>query len=223
MTQTRTRTRTRTKAARDEATVRALLDRHGRTYAGQAGITLRDTPSPLYRLLVLSLLLSAPIQADVAVAASRALSDAGLRDARRTAAATWQERVDALGVGGYRRYDERTATQLGTGAELLLRKYRGDLRPLRTDPERSGLLQEVPGIGPTGAAIFLREAQEVWPEVRPYFDPKAQQGAERLGLPRTPGRLAELVPERDHARLAAALVRAALDRKVVEDVREAVR
>lgn len=221
MTQTQTRAKP-ARQAKDSATVRTLLDRHGQTYAEQAGITLRNTPSPLYRLLVLSLLLSARIQADIAVAACRALSDAGMRDARRMAEATWQQRVDALGVGGYRRYDERTATQLGDGAELLLRKYRGDLRRMREDPHTGERLREVPGIGPTGVDIFLREAQQVWPEFSPYFDQKTQQGAERLGLPRSPGKLAGLVGERDRARLAAGLVRAALDKKVVEDVREAV-
>ncbi|HEV7627716.1 MAG TPA: endonuclease [Streptomyces sp.] len=216
MTQTPTRS---TKTSEERAKVRALLDRHGQTYAAQAGITLRDTPSPLYRLLVLCLLLSARIQADIAVAASRALSDAGMRDARRTAEATWQQRVDALGVGGYRRYDERTATQLGDGADLLLREYRGDLRRMREDPQTAQRLREVPGIGPTGVDIFLREVQEVWPEFGPYFGQKALQGAERLGLPTAPGKLSALVPGRDRARLAAALVRAALDKKVAEDVR----
>ncbi|OEV26697.1 hypothetical protein AN219_24555 [Streptomyces nanshensis] len=219
-----TQTRPEAKPARrygDRATVRALLETHGQTYAEQAGITLRDTPSPLYRLLVLSLLLSARIRADIAVAASRALSDAGMKDARRMADATWQQRVDALGAGGYRRYDERTSTQLGHGAELLLKEFRGDLRRMRKDPRTADRLREVPGIGPTGIDIFLREAQEVWPEYGPYFDAKAQQGAERLGLPTSPGKLAGLVAERDRARFAAALVRAALDKKVVEDVREA--
>ncbi|MFC4494824.1 hypothetical protein ACFPA8_11835 [Streptomyces ovatisporus] len=220
MTQTKTRPRT-SRQTGERATVRALLERHGQTYAQQAGITLRDTPSPLYRLLVLSHLLSARIRADIAVASSRALSDAGMKDARRMADATWQQRVDALGVGGYRRYDERTATQLGEGAELLLREYRGDLRRLRDDPHPDERLREVPGIGPTGVDIFLREVQEVWPEFRPYFGRKALQGAERLGLPGSPERLSSLVAERDCARLAAGLVRAALDKKVVDDVREA--
>lgn len=34
--------------------------------------------------------------------------------------ATWQNRVDALGRGHYRRYDERTSTMLADAAEHLL-------------------------------------------------------------------------------------------------------
>jgi endonuclease III len=204
-----------------EAVVRTLLDQQGRTYASEAGITLRDTPGPLYQLLVLSHLLSARIKADIAVAAARALFKAGMRDARRMAEATWQQRVDALGEGGYRRYDERTATQLGDAAELLQREYQGDLRRLREAGDPKKLLRDFPGIGPSGVDIFLREVQGVWPEVAPYLDAKTLQGAERLGLPTTPKDLAGLVDESDVPRLAAGLVRVALDKESAEEVRAA--
>ncbi|MFF5367286.1 endonuclease [Streptomyces sp. NPDC013187] len=202
--------------------VRELVGAHGRTYAEEAGIGLRDTPQPLYRLLVLSHLLSARIRGSIALAAARALHEAGLRDPRRMARASWQERVDALGRGGYRRYDERTATQLGDAAELLTERWGGDLRRLRREadgkvPELRRLLQEFPGIGPAGADIFLREAQGVWPEAAPYLDAKALQGAERLNLPGDPERLTELAGDTDPAVLAAALVRAAVDKEVAQD------
>ncbi|GAA4930006.1 endonuclease [Streptomyces coeruleoprunus] len=205
-------------------TVRELLADHGRTYADEAGIRLKDTPQPLYQLLVLAHLLSARIRAGTAVAAARALFDAGMRDARHMKDASWQERVDALGEGGYRRYDERTSTQLGKAAELVLDEWGGDLRRLHAeagdDPDRlRELLEEVPGIGPAGADIFLREAQAVWPRLSPYLDDRALKGAERLGLPKDPDRLAGLVNRKELPSLAAALVRAALDRHVVEDVR----
>ncbi|MBP0456420.1 endonuclease [Streptomyces montanisoli] len=197
-------------------TVGKLLDAYGTTYSDEAGITLRDTPQPLYRLLVLSLLLSARISSGIAVSAARALADAGLRSPRAMADATWQQRVDALGEGGYRRYDERTATQLGDGAELLLERYHGDLRRLRDETsgdraELRRLLQQMPGIGPVGADIFLREVQDVWPEAAPYLDEKARQGAGKVGLPKDTKKLAALAGD-DPARFAAALVRVALDR-----------
>ncbi|WP_069814028.1 endonuclease [Streptomyces sp. TP-A0874] len=204
---------------KNESVVRALLDDHGRTYAQEAGIRLRDTPAPLYQLLVLSLLLSARIKAEIAVATARALFDAGMHTPQGMADATWQQRVDALGVGGYRRYDERTATQLGQGAELLLRDYRGDLRRLRDGARTAERLQEFPGIGPTGADIFLREVQGIWPEFRPRIDGKALQGAERLGLPKSSRSLAGLVSDEELPQLAAGLVRAALHKEIVAEVR----
>ncbi|MFG2157107.1 HhH-GDP family DNA glycosylase [Streptomyces olivaceus] len=202
--------------------VRELVAAHGQTYADEAGIRLKDTPQPLYRLLVLAHLLSARISGSIAVAAARALGEAGLRDPRRMADADWQERVDALGRGGYRRYDERTATQLGEEAELLSDRWGGDLRRLREEadgevPEVRRLLQEFNGVGPTGADIFLREAQLVWPEAAPFVDRKALQGAERLSLPKDPDRLLGLAGKTEPAVLAAALVRAAVDKEVRED------
>ncbi|UKY48740.1 endonuclease [Streptomyces inhibens] len=210
------------------AIARTLLDRHGETYAAQSGIRVGNTPQPLYQLLVLSCLLSARIRASVAVASARALFDAGMRTPRRMADATWQQRVDALGAGGYRRYDERTSTQLGDGAALLLDTYGGDLRRMREAADGDlgalrGALQEVPGLGPAGSAIFLREVQGVWTEFAPFLDAKAVQGAERLGLPGESGKLARLVGTDEMAAFASGLVRAALDRTVVDDVLEASR
>ncbi|MFJ7904754.1 endonuclease [Streptomyces sp. NPDC096198] len=205
--------------------VAELVRDHGRTYAEEAGIPLKDAPQPLYRLLLMALLLSARIRTSIALETVRALTDAGLRDPRRMADASWQERVDALGRGGYRRYDERTATQLGDGAQLLTDRWGGDLRRMRKEADGDvralrSLLQEVPGVGPTGADIFLREVQRVWPEVAPYLDAKALSGAERLGLPRDPGRLVRLAGDTEPAVLSAALVRAALDRKMAREIVE---
>jgi hypothetical protein len=206
---------------------RALLDRHGTSYAERAGITLKDTPSPLYRLLVLSLLLSARISADIAVAAAKELSRAGYRTPKAMAAATWQNRVDALGRGHYRRYDERTATMLGDGAERLTDEYGGDLRRLhesadsRTDVEER--LQRFPGIGPAGAAIFCREVQSTWTDLWPYVDAKAQEGAKAVGLPSSAQRLSRLVPRSALPRLLAGCIDVATSRQAADEVRAAAR
>ena len=203
-----------------------MLDRYGHTYAREAGIRLADRPAPLYQLLVLATLLSARISADIAVAAARELFRAGYRTPRAMQEASWQDRVDALGRGHYRRYDERTASMLGDGAALLRAKWRGDLRKLRAaaggDARRAAsLLTEFPGMGPAGADIFLREAQGVWPDLAPYFDRRAADGAALLGLPRQPDALAAMVPQSDLNRLAAALVRVSRSRDAAGQLAEA--
>jgi hypothetical protein len=192
-----------------------LLKEHGRTFADEAGVHLRDTPGPLYQLVVVSMLSSVRIRAGIAVAAARELFAAGWRTPAAMAEATWQQRVDALGRAHYVRYDESTSTALGDGAKLILDRWHGDLRKLRAeaghDPRRvRELLQELPRIGPVGADIFCREAQGVWPELRPSFDRRALDAARRLNLGNKPDELAALVPDEDLPRLAAALVRSTL-------------
>ncbi len=75
--------------------VGALLERHGTTFAEEAGIRLGTDPkpSPLYRLLCLATLISAPIRTEAAVEATRGLSTARWRTARAmansTSSSTW--------------------------------------------------------------------------------------------------------------------------------------
>jgi hypothetical protein len=155
--------------------VRRLLDRAGETYAAQGGVRLVDQPAALYPLLVLAQLLSTRISADVAVAAARELWSVRLTSPRRMRDAQHRHVVAALGRARYKRYDEITAARLVGSAGLVVDWYGGDLRRLAQEAEHdmgaaSRLLQEFPGIGPVGSRIFLREAQRVWPWLRPYAD-----------------------------------------------------
>jgi endonuclease III len=209
---------------RPELIVKELLDRYGRTYADEAGVRLADRPGPLYQLLVLVTLLSARISADIALAAARELFAAGYRSPSAMAEASWQDRVDVLGRGHYRRYDERTATMLGDAAGQLIRDWHGDLRRLRDSAggqagKIAGLLTGFPGIGPAGASIFLREVQETWPSVAPYVDNRVIEGARRAGLPADRDDLAGVLAASRHpARLSAALVRVSLNRRAADEI-----
>ena len=196
-------------------TTRELLDQHGQTYAHQAGITLRDTPAPLFQLLVLTQLSSTRISADIAADAARELFTQGWRTPERLRASTWQQRVDALGRAGYRRYDESTADRLDELATRVQVELKGDLRRLRPSGPLStrdlqGQLQGFPRIGPVGAGVFCREVQAVWPGLRPFFDQRARRAAKKLGWSDDPRRLADRVAPEDVATLAAALVRYSL-------------
>ncbi len=210
-------------------TVRELLARHGRLYAEDAGIRLADRPGPLYQLLVLATLLSAPIPADTGIAAARELFAAGYRNPKAMSEAGWQDRVDALARGHYRRYGERTATMLADSAEVLSGKWHSDLRKLRdeADGDARGIaarLTEFPGTGPAGASIFLREVQEVWPTVAPYVDAKVTSGAHRVRLPGDRETLTRLLADSGQpARLAAALVRVSLSQRAASEITASVR
>jgi hypothetical protein len=198
------------------AITRALLERYPRTYPEELGIPRVDTPSGLFRVLVMALLMSARIRASIAADAARALSEHHWTTAARMTNASWEDRARTLNRAGYARYDERTSTVLGDTATLLLDRYRGDLRRLRDDAQRDPaqerrLLAEYKGIGDVGVDIFFRELQRAWPELYPFADQRILDTAHDLGLARDARRLTRLAPGHDFVRLCDALVRVRLD------------
>ncbi|MCV7195098.1 endonuclease [Mycobacterium angelicum] len=202
-----------------ERQVRRLLDIAGTTYAVEAGIRLKDTPMPLFQLLALCMLASKPIDAAIATRAARELFQAGLSTPKAVLESDRRTMIDAFGRAHYVRYDESSATRLTDIAASVRDEFGADLREVARrsdrDPKQAvRILKQFKGIGDTGADIFLREVQDVWPWVRPHFDGRATAAAKQLGLPTDPAKLSALAP-RTNARLAAALVRASLD----DDVR----
>ena len=202
--------------------VRRLLKVAGTTYAAEAGVAISDKPMPLFQLLVLCMLASKPIDAAIAMRAGHELFSDGLRTPKAVLDSDRRTVIDAFGRAHYVRYDESSATRLTEIAERVLDEYSGDLREIarRSADDIDAakrMLKKFKGIGDTGADIYLREVQDVWPWVRPYFDKRAVRAAKTLGLPTDPTELGALAP-RTNARLAAALVRASLD----DDVRHQV-
>lgn len=203
-----------------------LLERYGRTFASELGAPLqRNTPSPLFRLLCLALLTSAPVQADIAMKAAQALGKAGWTTPEKLRDSSWQARVNTLNKAGYARVDEKTATQIAELNDTLLSEYGGDLRKLRSHAdgqvnEAVKALKAFQGIGDVGASIFLREAQAVWPEFYPYADRATRKAAGKLDLPDSANGLAGLVDQRRFPQLVAALVRVQLA-KDFEAIRQA--
>jgi endonuclease III len=202
--------------------VQRLLKVAGTTYAAEAGVRISDKPMPLFQLLVLCMLASKPIDAAIAMRAGHELFSDGLRTPKAVLDADRRIMIKAFGRAHYVRYDESSATRLTEIAQRLLDEYSGDLREIarRSDEDintAKRMLKQFKGIGDTGADIYLREVQDVWTWVRPYFDKRAARAAKSLGLPTDPAKLGALAP-RANARLAAALVRASLD----DDVRQRV-
>ena len=202
--------------------VQRLLKLAGTTYAAEAGVRISDKPMPLFQLLVLCMLASKPIDAAIAMRAGHELFSDGLRTPKAVLDSDRRTMIDAFGRAHYVRYDESSATRLTEIAQLVVDEYSGDLREIarRSDDDIAAakrMLKKFKGIGDTGADIYLREVQDVWPWVRPYFDKRAARAAKALGLPSDPTTLGALAA-RANARLAAALVRFGLDDKVRQQV-----
>lgn len=81
---------------------------------------------------------------------------------RKLGACSHARLVRMLGEGGYRRYDESTATRLAQVCRTLIDDYDGRITGIadaasgRAGFERS--LLAFPGVGPVTLAIFMREA-----------------------------------------------------------------
>lgn len=195
------------------ADLAARIARESSTFAAAAGITVRDAPAPLFRLLILACLLAAPVQHTTAVRAARALRPL-TRSAAVLAATTPEEVSRQLTLAGYWRFHHTKAALLIRAASDVVERLDGDLRTLyraaSSAEELHRELRRIPGVGTHAAHIVLREAQAAWPDLQPYLDERVLDGATRLGLPADPEQLAALVtPDRLPA-LAAGCVRATL-------------
>ena len=161
---------------------------------------------------MLAELLSARIGAGIAVATAGELRTAGWTTPQKMRDASRPRVVAALGRGGYRRYDERTATQLRELAALVLDRYGGDLRRLAEQADGDAgraarLLREVKGIGPTGADVFLREVQGCGPGCGRTWTSGRGRAPGGSACPTTTGGSVRWWPPTTWTRFAAGLVR----------------
>ena len=204
----------------------ALIEHQGELYSEAMGANVaRDTPQELFHWLIGAIMLSARIDATLAVDSAKRLREAGLHKIEAIMEAEDRTLYDVLTEGGYTRYREVTTGYLKETAAWAKEACGGDLRRLRDEAGNAdallAALQGAKGLGPAGAAIFAREAQLVWDVLHPRADGPALDAADDLGLPRDAGALADLAGSRERfVRLMAALTRAALDGPV-EAVREA--
>ena len=201
-----------------DETIERLIEAKGTLYAEEAGGDVaRDTPQELFHWLLTALMLSARIDASVAIASSKALRGRGQHKIDAiVGGVTWDDLVETLTAGGYTRYREKTATYITEAAELVRERYGDDLRRLRDEAGDGDAileaLQEVKGIGPQGAGIFAREAQLVWDALHPTLGDPAAESARALGLPHTARGLSQAVGDRErYVRLVAALTRASIE------------
>jgi hypothetical protein len=118
---------------------RAVLERYPQTFGEELGLRSFDTPAELFGLLVMASLMSAPIRVAIALEATRSVRGHRWTTAERMVAASFEERAKVLNEAGYARYDERTSRMLGGTSEVLVERYRGDLRQLRAEAGGDGL------------------------------------------------------------------------------------
>jgi hypothetical protein len=196
----------------------------GRGFAEELGFRVTNNPANLFQLLYLSILLRPRGDYRRAVSTAQALRDRGWDSVARMAQSPQEDRFRVIRDTSHRRDSRELAMTLGDLAQTIARRYRGDLRRLRTEARQDAarerrLLTELPGVDDEVVDLFFREVQAVWHEAAPFADRRALVAARRLGLGRSVDELSSLTGVRESERLAwlvGALARVDLDNRYDE-------
>ena len=206
----------------DKSKLDAILSAYGVLPLQDLGLDKPNeaTPDTILALVLYAMLTSARISHRLAYRGVKTVIEAGYHKLETLNKSTWEERTVVLTEGGYTRYREKTATALGELAEFVEREYKGDLNNLlkraNSSPAKTrNHLQEIKGIGKVGVDIFFDTAQNVWPSLAPFIDPRSMETAERCGLSKDVNAIWEMVnkePE-EMCKLASALTIVRLEKK----------
>jgi endonuclease III len=144
-----------------------VTERTKRLGASDLGIDVSTgSDEAVFKWLIACELFGARISQDIAARAYAELDELGVLSPDKLATADWQKLVDALGRGGYRRYDESTARELIDVGRQVRDDYGGSIGRLpageKTKKAVAQKVQQFKGIGPVAAEIFLREVWPVW-------------------------------------------------------------
>lgn len=132
--------------------------------AQKLGIDVRSGKDhELFKWFLASYLFGKRISQEIAARTYQVLVDEHHLDSpHKLGKKTWQQLVDLLGEGHYKRYDESTATRLLEVCKQLEHDYGGSLHALHAQAGSRGELRKrlmaFKGVGPKTAQIYLREA-----------------------------------------------------------------
>lgn len=135
-------------------------------YASELGLDVTSGDDDLFGWFLAAYLFGKPIQSSVAVNTWHVFKAHGMDTPWAIASANRRQLAALLDAGKYTRYDEVMARALQTCMEQLIRMYEGSLLLMfeqsETEDEFSKRLQELYGVGPKTAEIFMRETDELF-------------------------------------------------------------
>jgi endonuclease III len=135
-------------------------------YASDFDIDITSGDDDMFRWFLLSYLFGKPIQSGVAINTWKLFLARNLDTPWAILNTPRRQLVRLLDEGKYTRYDESTATALHRCMERLIRDYEGSLLLMyessMDEDEFSKRLQELYGVGPKTAEIFMRETEELF-------------------------------------------------------------
>ena len=135
-------------------------------YAADFDLNVLSGDTDMFRWFLLCYLFGKPIQSDVAVVTWRLLIEDKLDTPWAIAGASDRQLVRALHNGGYTRYQHVTAHGLKVCMQRLINDYEGSLYLMLEnsldEDEFAKRLQQLYGVGPKIAEIFMREVEEIF-------------------------------------------------------------
>lgn len=133
--------------------------------AADLGLHIERKEHVLFQWFLASYLFGKRIQQTVARQTWEVFMQQNVTSPKKIADHSWQQIVDLLGKGNYRRYDESTAKNMRDMAHELIRDYHGNLLNMFDDcsdeKEFERRLMKLKGVGPKTTEIFMREARPV--------------------------------------------------------------
>lgn len=134
--------------------------------AEELGLDATLGDSDLFGWFLAAYLFGKPIQSSVAVNTWHVFMHRGMDSPWAIAQAPRRKLVQLLDEGKYTRYDEVMARALQTCMQQLITMYEGSLQLMfelsENEDEFSKRLQELYGVGPKTAEIFMRETAELF-------------------------------------------------------------
>jgi len=110
----------------DEPKAHKVIERFGRAPLDRTPLakeTLTATPGTILAMAIDAMLKSRPISHDLSQRAVSHIIEVGYHDIGKLGKSSWEERTMVLKDGGYNRYREQGATNLGDLVDLVNRKY----------------------------------------------------------------------------------------------------
>ncbi len=175
-------------AARCRAVVRTLVARVPGRFSLELGLRLSSRrPKEFFLWFLAAILYGARISGSIVTRTHAEFVRRGLTSPQAIVKTGWDGLVDALDVGGYVRYDFKTATKLLEVMTHLNDQYGGDLENLHDvavdDRDVETRLKALgKGIGDVTVQIFLRELRGIWPKAQPTLSPLSMLAVRDLGL-----------------------------------------
>jgi len=168
--------------------IKKLVEELGLPYSEELGIDLQTCSSAeICKWFLASVLLGARIGENIAKKTYKEFESRGVLSAQRILETGWEGLVEILDLGGYVRYDFKTADKLLDVFGNLLLFYGGDLNKLHEEAKDSADLEEIlkslgRGIGEVTVAIFLRDMRHCWEQADPKPTSLVSLAMQNLGI-----------------------------------------